>query len=391
MINNNTGLTPFKPNVVDLDLNHPMAAIKFINKQRTDFYKTLTARVDAYFEQKGISQTGDLRMVIKTAVMFGLYFIPYFLILSGLLSMGWMWAGTVVMGLGLAGIGMSVMHDANHGAYSEKRWVNKLMGYSLDVVGGNAFNWKLQHNVQHHTFTNIYGHDLDIRDRMNLRFTPAVKRNFMHRFQVVYAFILYGLQTFFWVMVKDFIQVFEFAKDDADKLNNKERVLRMLGIIGAKALYITYVLVIPAVVLHLTWWQLLIGFMTMHGVAGIVLTTVFQLAHIVEDTNFPELDSAGNINEEWAIHQLRTTADFAPKNKLLTFYVGGLNYQIEHHLFQRMCHVHYPEIAPIVQQTCAEYGIPYLVNDSFSQALASHIRLLKQLGMHETLKMAADI
>lgn len=367
------------------------ATIKFVNKQRTDFYKTVTARVDAYFEQKGISPTADYRMVIKTAVMFSLYFIPYFLMLSSWFSLGFMWAGTVIMGLGLAGIGMSVMHDANHGAYSGKRWVNRMMGYSLDLVGGNSFNWKLQHNVQHHTFTNIYGHDLDIRDRMNLRFTPAVKKNFMHRFQVVYAFILYALQTFFWVMVKDFIQVFEFAKDGADKLDKKGRVVRMLGIIAAKIVYVVFILVIPAVVLHLAWWQVLIGFMTMHAVAGIVLTTVFQLAHIVEGAEFPELDAAGNINEEWAIHQLRTTADFAPKNKLLTFYVGGLNFQVEHHLFQRICHVHYPAIAPIVQQTCAEYGLPYLVNNTFTEALASHIRLLKQLGMYETLKMAGDI
>ncbi len=367
------------------------SSIKFVNKQRTDFYRVLTARVDAYFEKTGRSKTADYRMVIKTAVMFGLYFVPYFLIISGVLSLVWMWFATVIMGLGLAGIGMSVMHDANHAAYSDKRWVNKLMGYSLDLVGGNSFNWKLQHNVQHHTFTNIYGHDLDIRDRMNLRFTPAVKRNFMHRFQVVYAFILYGLQTFFWVLIKDFIQVFEFAQGDADKQTPRERMVRMLGLVVAKAFYVTYILVIPALVLHLTWWQLLIGFMTMHAVAGIVLTTVFQLAHIVEDTHFPELDEAGNINEEWAIHQLRTTADFAPDNKLLTFYVGGLNYQVEHHLFQRICHVHYPQIAPIVKQTCAEYGIPYLVNDSFTDALASHIRLLKQLGMYETLKMAGDI
>jgi len=367
------------------------SAIKFVNQQRTDFYKTVTARVDNYFEQKGISPNGDYRMVIKTVVMFALYFVPYILGLCGVLSLTGMWVASAIMGLGLAGIGMSVMHDANHGAYSDKRWVNRLLGYSLDVVGGNSFNWKIQHNIQHHTFTNIYGHDLDIRDRMNLRFTPAVKRNFMHRFQVVYAFVLYALQTFFWVMIKDFIQVFEFAKDDADKLTAKERVMRMLGIIGAKALYVTYIVVIPALVLHLTWWQLLIGFMTMHAVAGLVLTTVFQLAHIVEDTHFPELDVKGNINEEWAIHQLRTTANFAPKNKLITFYVGGLNYQVEHHLFQRICHIHYPEIAPIVQQTCKEYGIPYLSNDSFGTALKSHVKLLQQLGMHETLKMASDI
>ena len=365
--------------------------IKFVNQQRTDFYKTVTQRVDEYFEKNGITPNGDHRMVIKSVVMFALYFIPYFIILSGVLSLGWMWAATVFMGLGLAGIGMSVMHDANHGAYAGKRWVNRLMGYSLDLVGGNSFNWKLQHNVQHHTFTNIYGHDLDIRDRMNLRFTPAAKKNFMHRFQVVYAFILYALQTFFWVMVKDFIQLFEFARNDADKLTKKERVLRMLGLIVAKALYVTYLLVIPALVLHLTAWQLLIGFMTMHAVAGLVLTTVFQLAHIVESTSFPELDKKGNINEEWAIHQLRTTANFAPKNKLITFYVGGLNYQVEHHLFQRICHVHYPAIAPIVEQTCKEYNLPYLSNDSFFGALRSHIQLLRQLGMHETLKMASDI
>jgi linoleoyl-CoA desaturase len=367
------------------------AAIKFVNRQRTDFYKTVTNRVNAYFEQKGIAPTADYRMVIKTAVMFSLYFVPYFLILAGMLSWAWMWLCTAVMGLGLAGIGMSVMHDANHGAYSEKRWVNRLLGYSLDLVGGNSFNWKLQHNVLHHTFTNIYGHDQDIRDRMNLRFTPAVKKNFVHRFQVLYAFILYGLQTFFWVLVKDFLQVFEFAKNDADKLTKSERTKRFLGLIAAKALYVIYILVIPAVVLHLTWWKLLIGFMTMHGVAGIVLTTVFQLAHVIEGPDFPEPDQDGNINEEWAIHQMHTTADFAPNNKLLTFYVGGLNYQVEHHLFQRICHIHYPELAPIVQQTCAEYGIPYLVNNSFTGALESHIRMLKHLGMHETLKMAGDL
>ena len=149
--------------------------IKFINKQRTDFYKTVSARVDEYFEKNNLSKTADYRMIIKTAVMFGLYFVPYILILTGVLSLPQMWLGSVIMGLGLAGIGMSVMHDANHGAYSEKRWVNRMMGYSLDLVGGNSFNWKIQHNVQHHTFTNIYGHDLDIRDRMNLRFTPAVR------------------------------------------------------------------------------------------------------------------------------------------------------------------------------------------------------------------------
>ena len=366
------------------------AAIKFTSAGKTDFYKVLTERVDRYFAENQISKHADYRMVIKTLVMFSLYFVPYALILSGVFSIYGMWICTVIIGLGLAGIGMAVMHDANHGAYSQHRWLNKLLGYSLDVVGGNSFNWKVQHNIQHHTFTNIHGHDWDIRDRMNLRFTPAVKRNAVHRFQVVYAFILYGLQTFFWVLAKDFMQLYEIRKGDSNKLSQKEMVRRYLGLIAAKGLYVFYTLVIPALVLHLMWWQILIGFMTMHVVAGLVLTTVFQLAHVVEETAFPKPNEKGVISEDWAVHQMQTTVNFAPKNKLICFYVGGLNYQVEHHLFQRVCHVHYPAIAPIVQQTAHEYGVPYLSNDTFGKALVSHIKLLKTLGLKETLQMASD-
>lgn len=365
------------------------SAIKFLNKNKTDFHKVVTQRVEKYFADKGISKNADYRMVFKTVVMFSLYFIPYAFILSGTLSLSAMWLGTVIMGLGLAGIGMSVMHDANHGAYSKKSWLNQVLGYSLNTIGGDAFNWKIQHNQLHHTYTNIHGFDQDIRPRMNLRLTPAVKRNWLHRFQLVYAFILYSLQTFFWVLLKDFMQYDLYLQFYSTENNKKEKTLRLLNIVLFKVIYFSYILVIPAMVLHLAWWQLFIGFMTIHMVGGLVLTTIFQLAHIVEGTEYPE-PLKGSIDAEWAIHQMQTTANFAPKNKLLTFYVGGLNYQIEHHLFQRICHVHYPAIAPIVEQTAKEYGVPYLKNETFSSALGSHIRLLKQLGLQETLHMASD-
>ncbi len=368
-----------------------MNPIKFTNPRKTDFHKTVTKRVEQYFKEKGISTHADNRMVVKTACMFSLYFVPYFLILSGILPLYAMWLGCAVMGLGLAGIGMAVMHDANHGAYSEKRWVNRLMGYSLEIVGGNSGNWKIQHNQQHHTFTNIHEYDYDIRERMNLRFTPAVQYRKVHRFQLFYAFVLYGLQTFFWVLIKDFVNFYQYAEQGIDKLDRKSRAIQLATMIFFKAAYIGYMIVLPVIILHLTWWQLAIGFMTMHVVAGLILTTVFQLAHVVEDTWFPEPDAGGNVDEEWAIHQMRTTVNFAPKNKFVTFYVGGLNYQVEHHLFQRICHVHYPAIAPIVQKTAAEYGIPYLSNNTFGSAFASHLRLLKKLSLNETIRMAADM
>ena len=365
------------------------ASLKFSNKNKTDFHRVVTQRVEKYFADNGISKNADFRMVFKTVFMFSLYFIPYAFILSGTLSLSAMWLSTVIMGLGLAGIGMSIMHDANHGAYSSKSWLNQVLGYSLNIVGGDAFNWKIQHNQLHHTYTNIHGFDQDIRPRMNLRLTPAVKRNWFHRFQLVYAFILYSLQTFFWVIVKDFMQYDLYLQFYSSENNKKQKTIRLLNIILFKAIYFFYILVIPALVLHLAWWQLVIGFMTVHMVGGLVLTTIFQLAHIVEGTEYPEPVN-GTIDAEWAIHQMQTTANFAPRNKFLTFYVGGLNYQVEHHLFQRICHVHYPAIAPIVEQTAKEYGVPYLKNETFASAVASHISLLKKLGLQETLHMASD-
>ena len=364
-------------------------AIKFTNKSKTDFHREVTKRVENYFVENGISKNADYRMVFKTIFMLSLYFVPYVIILTGGFSLTGMWFCTIIMGLGLAGIGMSIMHDANHGAYSNKSWLNQLLGYSLNIVGGDAFNWKIQHNQQHHTYTNIHGFDQDIRPRMNLRLTPAVKRNWLHRFQIFYAFVFYSLQTFFWVIVKDFMQFDQYLQFHSSANNKKQKTIRLLNIILFKSIYFFYILAIPAIVLHLAWWQLLIGFLTVHIVGGLTLTTVFQLAHIVEGTDYPE-PVDGTIEAEWAIHQMNTTANFAPKNKLLTFYVGGLNYQIEHHLFQRVCHVHYPAIAPIVQQTAEEYGIPYLKNETFRSAIASHFRMLNQLGLHETLKLATE-
>ncbi|HWB62596.1 MAG TPA: acyl-CoA desaturase [Chitinophagales bacterium] len=365
--------------------------IRFTNPRKTNFHRVVSKRVDAYFKDNNISMQADYRMVIKTLVMFGLYFIPYFLIVSGKLPLWAMWLGTAVMGLGLAGIGMSVMHDANHGAYSKKRWLNRLLGYSLDIVGGNSDNWRIQHNQQHHTFTNIHGHDYDIRERMRLRFTPAIDHKPVHRFMMLYVFVLYALQTFFWVLLKDFANFFQYVNENKDGLSAAARVKRFMGMLVAKLFYVFYLLVVPVLVLHLAWWQILIGFLTLHVVAGFILTVVFQLAHVVENTWFPEPDMDGNVEEEWAIHQMRTTVNFAPKSRLITFYVGGLNYQVEHHLFQRICHVHYPAIAPIVKQTAEEFGVPYLSNETFGAAFASHVRLLKKLSFNEVLHTAMDM
>ncbi len=356
------------------------AKITFINKDKSRFYGTLKQRVDNYFTENNISQHANGAMIFKTAFMLSLYFIPYFIIMSATLPLWGMWLCTVTMGLGLAGIGMSVMHDANHGAYSSSETVNKIMGWTLNLVGGDANNWKIQHNVLHHTYTNIHGHDIDVNDKTLMRFSPRGKYKPIQYFQVVYAFFFYSLMTFYWSTGKDFVQYVQFTKARHQGESKMERFGNFAFIILWKLIYYFYIIALPLMLLNVTWWQLLIGFCTLHLVAGLVLSVVFQLAHVVEGASFPEPDENGNIENEWAIHQLNTTVDFARDNRLVTFYVGGLNFQAVHHLFPRVCHVHYPRIAPIVRKTAEEFGIPYLYNPTLISALASHVRHLKKMG-----------
>lgn len=364
---------------------------RFVNANKTDFYRVLTQRVDSYFSENKLSKNANATMVIKTLVMLSIYFVPYAFILSGTLSLYGMWLCCVIMGLGFAGIGMAVMHDANHGAYTASHFWNKIIGYSLNVIGGDADNWKVQHNKLHHVYTNIHGFDLDIRENAGLRFTPEVKHKPFQRFQILYVFVLYALQTFFWVFIKDFMQFSRFSKSGADGQDTKARAIHFGIMLFSKIVCVFYTLVLPMLLLDITWWQLLVGFMTMHFVGGFTLAVVFQLAHVIEEIKFPVPDEKGQIANEWAIHQMQTTANFAPRNKWLSYYVGGLNYQIEHHLFMRICHIHYPQIAPIVQQTAMEFGIPYIQHATLSKAFVSHVALMNKLGRNEVLSQALEI
>lgn len=357
--------------------------IKFTNKDKTQFYNVLKQRVDNYFIENNISPNANATMVFKTFVMLSLYFVPLALIYSQTLGLAGLWICSAVMGLGLAGIGMSVMHDANHDAYSANPKINKLIAFSLTIVGGDNRNWKTQHNVLHHTYTNIYEHDRDIDNKVIMRFSPAGEHKWIQRFQIVYVFFFYAIMSLYWTTAKDIVQYIQFNKEGQHRDSRSRKIVTLLSMLFWKAVYFTYIFILPVIALHIPWTYVLVGFLTLHAIAGLILSIVFQLAHVVENTIFPEPDAKGNIETEWAIHQLQTTADFARNNWLVTFYVGGLNYQAIHHLFPRICHVHYPKIAPIVAETAKEFGVPYIYNESFTSAFISHLRLIRQLGRDE--------
>ena len=355
-----------------------MQKIKFINKNKTHFYNTLKDRVDNYFAENHISKNANITMVSKTVVMLLLYFVPLIIIYSQLLGLLGMWLCSAIMGIGLAGIGMGIMHDANHDAYSSNITLNKIIAFALTLGGGDNRNWKIQHNILHHTYTNIYEYDKDIDNKVIMRFSPAGKRKAIQKFQAFYVFFFYAIMTLYWTTAKDFVQYFQFKGLNQD--SKTQRFISFIKLLFWKLVYFTYIIVLPITVLHIPWQYVLIGFLTLHTIAGLILSIVFQLAHVVSGTKFPIPDEKGNIENEWAIHQMETTADFSRGSKIITYYVGGLNYQIEHHLFPRICHIHYPKIAPIVEATAKEFGIPYIYNETIGKAFKSHMKVISELG-----------
>ena len=361
------------------------SAIKF-SSNRADFFSTLNQRVNEYFKSNNISRYGNNQMRFKTVFMFALFFAPYVLMVTETVTNGWVMVGLcLLMGTGVAGIGLAVMHDANHGSYSNKTWINNLVGYSLNVMGAGAFNWKVQHNVLHHTYTNIHDVDEDISPRGILRMTPHSEWKSIHKFQHIYAWFIYGLMTLVWVVVKDFARLTRYHKDGMVKKQKADIRQEWVILIATKLIYIGYILVIPMMVLSITWWQWLIGFVAMHYVAGFILAIIFQPAHVIDGTEFPMPDENGKMDNSWAIHQLHTTTNFANNSTFFSWYVGGLNFQVEHHLFPNVCHVHYKKISTIVKATTQEFGLPYKSERRFIDALIGHGKLLKQLGKRPTL------
>lgn len=354
------------------------ASIRFDNKVRKEFANVLKQRVDEYFTKNNKSKYGGTPLLVKAIILLGIYLGGYFAILSNTLGIYQMWGVAALMGIAAAGIGMSSMHDAHHGSFSSNNRVNKIMGFTIELLGGSAINWKIQHNVLHHTYTNIENVDEDINSRALYRFTKGAKYYRFHRFQHIYMFFLYGLMTVAWVITADFTQLKRYA-DEGYLGKNRTYAKELLKLILSKLFYYGYTIVVPLIVLDIAWWQFLIGFFTLHYLTGFILAVTFQLAHMVEKAQFPE-PKENQIKENWFVHQLATTADFAQHNKLLTWYIGGLNYQVEHHLFPGISHVHYPEIAKIVKKTTDEFGVQYNVYKNISQALSSHIRMLVKMG-----------
>lgn len=353
-----------------------ISRLKFNRAAKTPFYATLRARVDHYFKESGISPNADMGMWMKTLFFLSVFFGSYFLIVSGIFSIWITLALAAVLGIFSAFVGFNVCHDAIHGSFSSSKTMNNVLSWVFNLLGASPYVWAITHNAVHHTYTNIPGHDEDIDIAPGLiRISDGEPANKLQRFQHWYAFPLYSLASLSWAFRKDYKKFFQKA---VGQVQVKHPKIEYFKLFSNKIIYYFLFIALPFLLLDVTWWQYLIGFLVMHFAQGLTMGLVFQLAHVVEGTDYPVPDSNGNMEEAWAEHQMRTTANFAGSSSIAAFFLGGLNRQIEHHLFPKVCHVHYRKIGEIVKSTAVEFNIPYIENLTFFAALKSHYQILKK-------------
>ncbi|MBX2940065.1 MAG: acyl-CoA desaturase [Ferruginibacter sp.] len=354
-----------------------MATPKFANVKGSQFHQELKRRVQQYFQDKKKPMSGNATLYTKAIILFLIYFALYVHLVFFTPPTWLAILECILMGGATAAIGFNVMHDGSHGSFSKSKMANKLAAFSANILGASGIMWNNKHNIIHHTYTNIDGVDDDIEIKPLLRMCSTQKKRWIHQFQHIYVWFLYTLLLLVWLFVSDYTKY--FRQKIGDLPLKKMSAWDHFAFWFAKVMYLFMMIIIPIYLLGFVSW--LVGFLVMTMFSGFVLSIVFQLAHTVEVTEFPTpAEETNKLEAEWAIHQVQTTANFATRNKLYTWLLGGLNFQIEHHLFPKISHVHYPAISKIIKQTCQEFGIPYHEYPKMRQAIASHTNYLRKMG-----------
>jgi linoleoyl-CoA desaturase len=346
-------------------------------QSKPSFHTELKKRITEYFNETGKSTAGDYKLWSKAFLLVSLYILLYIHLVFFTPAMLWAIIECIVFGLITAAIGFNIMHDGAHGSFSKHPLINKCAAITLCFLGGSHFMWNVKHNVIHHAYTNIDGIDDDIDAKPFLRMASTQKKYKMHKYQHLYFWFFYSLLYLYWIFFSDFRKYFgrKIGNTPLKKMAFRDHFYFWFYKIISYSILVVMPMLFAGVV------ATVVGFLISALVAGFILSTVFQLAHTVEHTSFPLADEgSGRMEDEWAIHQLKTTANFATGNRILSWFVGGLNFQIEHHLFPKISHVHYPAISRVIKQACAEYHIAYIEYGRMHHALISHISFLKKMG-----------
>ena len=339
------------------------------------FPKVLRRRLDNFFTDQKITHKADRAMWVKIAVGLAVL-VSTWVALYALRVDSWNFVALYLLG-GLAQtfLLLNIAHDSNHNAISPRPRVNKTLNYVFDLCGISSYMWRILHHRGHHSCINLHGEDDALSGRGLFRFTPYESRAPWHRFQHIYALIFYAMFSLDYVFFRDFKSFFFPSHDYLKRTSHSLREYAIL-IVG-KAFYLTYMLVLPVIVLGKSPLLVAGAFVLVHLFVGLAVTLVFQTTHTIDSTYFPtdrgEFDNG-------VYHIFATTADYATENGLVSWLAGGLNHHIVHHLCPFVCHTHYAPLTRIVKQTAEEFGVPYRQHPTMTQAIRHHLILLKQLG-----------
>ena len=337
--------------------------------------KVLRRRLDRVCADGNISPKADRAMWIKIAV--GLAVLAgSWIAIYAFRPESWKFVVIYLLG-GVAQtfLLLNIAHDSNHNAISSVPAVNKLLNYVFDMCGINSYMWRILHHRGHHSCINLHGEDDALTGRGIFRFTPHEPRAGYHRFQHLYALFFYALFSLDYVFVRDFES---FFLPTHDYLKRAKHPLREYAILFAgKAFYLTYMLILPVLILGKSPLLVAGSFLLVHLVVGLSVSLVFQTTHTIDTTYFPT--DRGEFDNS-VYHIFATTADYATSNPVVGWLAGGLNHHIAHHLCPFVCHTHYAPLTQIVKETAEEFGVPYRQHPTMSRAIWHHLILLKQLG-----------
>jgi linoleoyl-CoA desaturase len=343
---------------------------------RADFPAALRRRIQAYFREQNLSPKANSMMVAKVAFGLTAWVGTYAGLYALKLDAPAFVALYVVHGLVQLFLLLNITHDSNHNAISGNVRINRLLSHVMDLCGINSRMWRVLHHTGHHSCVNVHGEDEAILGRGLLRFAPAAPFKKIHQFQHLYAFPLYSFFSLDYILIKDF--EYSLAGPPQQNLSHSRYDGKAIAVLfTTKLFYLTYMIVLPVVVLGRPLFLLLLAFLITHLVLGFLAVLVFQTSHVVETNQFPRTRT--ELGDQ-VYHVLATTADYATGNPLLTWLVGGLNHHVIHHLCPHVCHTHYGPLTRIVKETAVEYGATYREHLTVREALVHHSRLLKRLS-----------
>ena len=346
------------------------------------FYKTVTERVDAFFNSNKRSRLANVWFYLKSALLISSYALCYYAIYS-CSKASFAFLAMICMGPLAILIGINVAHDAAHDAISKHRITNRCFLHLFDALGANSYMWKNRHVFSHHSFPNILNEDADLKQNPLVRIFPNDVLRKIHRYQFIYAPFLYLLYTLNWLYFRDFK---DFRAQKIGSLDNlRHKTKEWIKLFLFKALYIIAIIVLPLYYSSLSLPTFILGFICMNFAASITITLALIPSHVAEHSRFPLPDQNGLMPYSWSHHQVLTVIDFATNNSMLNFLFGGFNHHVTHHLFPKICHIHYPKITPIIAKTAMEFSLDYRHEPSFINAYLAHYRLLKNNGTQVSL------